>query len=56
MRRAITNSPEGYVHKRNRRLTSIDDWPKREVHWKDGRSARECARAWIAAPSDAAGH
>ena len=51
---AITNSPEGYLQKDNRRLTSIDDWqhfapPKREVHWKDGRSAKESARAWIAA-------
>ena len=50
----ITNSPEGYVHKGNRRLTSIDDWhrfapPKHEIHWKDGRSAKESARAWIAA-------
>ena len=54
MTRTITNSPEGYVHKGKRPLTSIDDWhrfalPKREVHWKDGRSAKECARAWIAA-------
>ena len=51
----ITDSP-GYVHIGNRRLTSIDDWhrfapPKREVHWKDGRSAKECARAWMAAAS-----
>ena len=50
----ITNSPEGYVHKSSRRLTSMDDWhrfasPKRQIHWKDGRSAKECARAWIAA-------
>ena len=35
-------------------MTSIDDWhrfapPKREVHWKDGRSAKESARAWMAA-------
>ena len=54
MTRGITTSPEGYVRKGNLRLSSIDDWhrlapPKREVHWKDGRSAKECARAWIAA-------
>lgn len=35
-------------------MTSVDDWhrfapPKRKVHWKDGRSAKETARAWIAA-------
>ena len=54
MTRTITNSPEGYIHKRNRRLTSVEDWhrfacPKSEVQWKDGRSAKESARAWIAA-------
>ena len=50
----MTNSPQGYDHKGNRRLTSIDDWhrfasPKREVQWKGSRSAKGCARAWIAA-------
>ena len=54
MTRTIKNSPEGYIRKGNRRLTSIDDWhrfapPKGKNHWKDGRSAKECARAWIAA-------
>ena len=47
----------GTVHKDDRPLTTIDQWrrfasPKRDIHWKDGRSAKENARAWIdAAPS-----
>ena len=46
----------GTVHKDDRPLTTIDQWhrfapPKRDIHWKDGRSAKENARAWIdAAP------
>ena len=46
----------GTVHKGDRPLTTIDQWhrfapPKRDIHWKDGRSAKENARAWIdAAP------
>jgi hypothetical protein len=47
----------GTVHKGDRPLTTIDQWhrfarPKRDIHWKDGRSAKENARAWLdAAPS-----
>lgn len=47
----------GTVRKRDRVLTTIDEWrrfapPKRDIHWKDGRSAKENARAWIeAAPT-----
>ena len=46
----------GTVRKGDRLLTTIDEWhrfapPKRDIHWKDGRSAKENARAWInAAP------
>ena len=46
----------GTVHKGDRPLTTIDQWhrfapPKRDIHWKDGRSAKENARAWLdAAP------
>ena len=42
----------GTVHKGDRPLTTIDQWPRRDIHWKDGYSAKENARAWIdAAPS-----
>ena len=37
----------GTVHKGDRPLTTIDLWPRRDKHWKDGRSAKENARAWI---------
>ena len=37
----------GTVHKGDRPLTTIDQWPRRDKHWKDGRSAKENARAWI---------
>ena len=46
----------GTVQKGDRLLATLDDWhrfapPKRAIHWKDGRSAKENARAWInAAP------
>ena len=54
MTRWITDSPEGSVCKGNRQLMSVDQWrrlapPKRHIHWQDGRSAKESARAWIAA-------
>ena len=44
----------GIISKNAHLLTTIDDWhrfapPKRDIHWKDGRSAKENARAWIAA-------
>ena len=44
----------GIFSKDGRRLTSINDWyrfasPKSDDHWKDDRSAKENARAWIAA-------
>ena len=41
----------GTIHKDDRPLTTIDQWPRRGSHWKDGRSAKENARAWLnAAP------
>ena len=55
--RRMPDSPAvGTVHKGDRPLTTIDQWhcfapPKRDIHWKDGRSAKENARAWLdAAP------
>ena len=47
----------GTLLKGDHRLISIDDWhrfaaPKRDIHWKDGRSAKENARAWIEAAPD----
>lgn len=44
----------GTISKNGNLLTSIDEWwqfasPKLDIHWKDGRSAKENARAWIAA-------
>ena len=44
----------GSIRKHVHLLTTIDEWhrfapPKRDIHWKDGRSAKENARAWIAA-------
>ena len=52
----VPENPRGILRKDSHRLTSVDDWhhhapPKRKIHWKDGRSAKENARAWIdAAP------
>ena len=47
----------GVVLKSGRRLATLDEWhsyapPKKKYkHWKDGRSAKESARAWLdAAP------
>ncbi len=47
----------GTIHKGNRPLTTIDQWRllcfagAKSGHWKDGRSAKENARAWLdAAP------
>ena len=47
----------GAIRKDGHVLTTIDEWhrfapPKRDIHWKDGRSAKESARAWVAAASD----
>lgn len=44
----------GTISKNGHLLTSIDEWrqfasPKLDNHWKDGRSAKENARVWIAA-------
>lgn len=44
----------GSIRKHVHLLTTIDEWhrfapPKRDIHWKDGRSAKENARAWFAA-------
>lgn len=58
--RSVTNSIShvrsavGTVRKGDRLLTTIDEWhrfapPKRRIHWKTWRSAKENARAWIAA-------
>ena len=52
----MPDSAAGRIRKCNRRLTTIEQWhrfarPKRDIQWKDGRSAKENARAWIdAAP------
>ena len=49
---------QGVVQKGGRRLATLDEWhrhapPKaRHNHWKDGRSAKECARAWLDAAPD----
>ena len=51
----VTSIDSG-VFKGDRRLVTIDDWylhagPKRTLHWKDGRSAKESANTWLnAAP------
>ena len=53
-----TDSPAaGTIHKGNRPLTTIDQWRRscfdgaKRGHWKDERSAKENARAWLdAAP------
>ena len=44
----------GFIEKNGRRLSTLDEWrvhapPKSKVHWKDGRSAMESARSWLAA-------
>ena len=46
--------PAGIILKGSRQLTDIDEWhrhapPKHKSHWKDGRSAKENARAWLRA-------
>ena len=47
----------GTIHKGNRPLTTIDQWRlscfdgAKRCHWKDGRSAKENARAWLDAAS-----
>jgi len=47
----------GMIEKDGRTLTTMEDWliyagPKNEIQWKDDRSAKESARAWVtAAPS-----
>ena len=48
----LPGSP-GTIRKGARRLTTLDEWhryaspKKKDEHWKDGRSAKESARAWI---------
>ena len=44
----------GVIEKHGRRLTTLEEWqshapPKRKMHWKDGRSAKENARLWLGA-------
>ena len=45
------------IEKDGRRLTTLAEWrshapPKRAMHWKDGRSAKENARLWLDAAPD----
>ena len=46
------------IHKNGKRIESVDDWfclapPKEGLRqWKDGRSAKELARAWFPQPGD----
>ena len=45
------------IEKDERRLTALADWlshapPKRRMHWKDGRSAKENARLWLDSAPD----
>ena len=45
------------IEKDGRRLTTLEEWhsyapPKRKLHWKDGRSAKENARLWLGAAPD----
>lgn len=48
----LPSSP-GAILKGGRRLTTLDEWhsyappKKKHRHWKDGRSAKESARAWL---------
>lgn len=47
----------GVIEKDGRRLTTLADWhphapPKRKMHWKDGRGAKENARLWLGAAPD----
>ena len=44
-----TDSAIGTVRKNGFTLGKIEEWPRRKNHWKDGRSAKENARAWLAA-------
>lgn len=42
------------IHKSDVPIRTLEDWreragPKRPMHWADGRSALECARAWLSA-------
>ena len=42
------------IHKSGTTLVDLNGWedragPKRAVQWQDGRSAKESARAWLAA-------
>ena len=44
----------GSLLKEGQLLKTVDDWrslapPKRSIHWKDGRSAKENAKTWIKA-------
>ena len=45
------------IVKDGRRLTTLSEWhshapPKRKMHWKEGRSAKENARLWLDAAPD----
>ncbi len=44
----------GVIEKNGRRLSTLKEWqdhapPKSHGHWKDGRSAKESAKSWLAA-------
>lgn len=47
------------IHKSGHEIHSVEDWhqwappKKRELHWKDGRSAKELARSWLRSRSPA---
>lgn len=53
----LSHSP-GVILKGGRRLATLEEWhyhapPKeKHKHWKDERSAKECARAWLEAAPD----
>ncbi len=49
------------TNRHGRRIESVEEWrvygaPASETHWKDGRSAKELAKAWIegSGPTDLA--
>ena len=54
----MTEDPR-IVNRHGRPILSVDEWgeyagPASRVHWKDGRSAKELAKAWISGAGQAA--
>ena len=44
----------GVIEKKGVRISTLKEWrdhapPKNKIHWKDGRSAKESAKSWLAA-------